>query len=441
MHSRDRKPPAPHPGSAGRDIVRRWLGPALLILVTPWAALACWVIIAKYDGSVLAFAAAFTPRRFVGELPRPSFWAAAVVLGWSAWQWALLRWLPGETFEGPPMPTGGRPRFKRNGILAWIASHALLIAGFATGIFSGVAFQAHFGEILVALVLGAHAVCAVAYLKALYAPSTSDRVRTGSFLLDYFQGIELHPTLPDGTNLKQLLNARISMLGWSAIVVSFCAYQYETIGRLTSALYVSSALVVVYLYKFILWEEGYCASLDMMHDRFGYYIVWGVLAWVPAVYPIAQFYLSTSGHEVAPSVAAFCLVFGLLAMATNYDADAQRQAVRASQGRCLIWGRPAKVIPATYTTADGHRRQNLLLASGYWGLARHFHYVPELATALAWTLPCGFTRFAPYFYVVFLGTLLVDRPGRDDRRCLAKYGEAWRAYRRCVPYKIVPSIY
>jgi 7-dehydrocholesterol reductase len=440
MQSRDTKPTGTHPGAAGRDIGRRWIGPALLILVTPWAALACWMIVTKYDGSVLAFTGGLTPGRFLRDLPRPSFWAAGVVFGWSALQWALLRWLPGDTFDGPPTPAGARPRFKRNGILAWIVSHALLITGFATGVLSGVSFQARFGEILVVLILGAHVVCAVAHLKAVYGSGSSDRVRTGSFLLDYFQGIELHPTLPDGTNLKQLLNARISMLGWSAIVLGFCAYQYETLGRLTSALFVSSALVVVYLYKFIVWEDGYCASLDMMHDRFGYYIVWGVLAWVPAVYPLAQLYLSTSGREVPAAVAAFCFVFGLVAIATNYHADAQRQAVRASDGRCRIWGRPAKVIAATYTTADGHRRQNLLLASGYWGLSRHFHYVPELATALAWTLPCGFT-FAPYVYVLFLGTLLVDRAGRDDRRCLAKYGEAWRAYRRCVPYKIVPSIY
>ena len=65
----------------------------------------------------------------------------------------------------------------------------------------------------------------------------------------------------------------------------------------------------------------------------------------------------------------------------------------------------------------------------------------ELTLALAWTLPCGVDSFTPYFYLAFLFVLLVDRAGRDDRRCQAKYGAAWDAYRRAVPYKLVPHLY
>jgi 7-dehydrocholesterol reductase len=106
-----------------------------------------------------------------------------------------------------------------------------------------------------------------------------------------------------------------------------------------------------------------------------------------------------------------------------------------------VWGRTPRLIHAPYRTSDGGERTNLLLASGYWGLARHFHYVPELLLALAWTLPAGGTHALPYFYFVFLFILLVDRAGRDDKRCEAKYGEAWSEYRRAVPYKILPGVY
>ena len=91
--------------------------------------------------------------------------------------------------------------------------------------------------------------------------------------------------------------------------------------------------------------------------------------------------------------------------------------------------------------SDATRWGNLLLLSGYWGLARHFHYVPELTLALAWSLPAGGRHVLPYFYFVFLFILLVDRAGRDDRRCAEKYGGAWDAYRRAVPYKILPGVY
>ena len=74
-------------------------------------------------------------------------------------------------------------------------------------------------------------------------------------------------------------------------------------------------------------------------------------------------------------------------------------------------------------------------------MARHFHYVPEITLALAWSLPAGFNHFLPYFYVVYLTILLVDRASRDDRRCHKKYGAAWEEYCRRVPWKIIHGVY
>lgn len=30
-----------------------------------------------------------------------------------------------------------------------------------------------------------------------------------------------------------------------------------------------------------MWETGYLSTIDIMHDRAGYYICWGCLVWVP----------------------------------------------------------------------------------------------------------------------------------------------------------------
>jgi len=79
--------------------------------------------------------------------------------------------------------------------------------------------------------------------------------------------------------------------------------------------------------------------------------------------------------------------------------------------------------------------------SGWWGLARHFHYLPEIVAAILWTPPIQFNTVCPYFYVCFLTVLLVDRAHRDDARCQSKYREYWDQYKATVPYMIIPMIY
>ena len=87
------------------------------------------------------------------------------------------------------------------------------------------------------------------------------------------------------------------MMGWSLIVCSFAAKQaaLDPAAGVSNAMLVSVGLTVLYLFKFFWWESGYLASLDIMHDRFGYYICWGVLAWVPAVYAL---------HRAVPGAAS-----------------------------------------------------------------------------------------------------------------------------------------
>ena len=233
------------------------------------------------------------------------------------------------------------------------------------------------------------------------------------------------------------------MMGWGVIVCSFAAKQAELNpgGHASNAMLVSVAIMLIYLFRFFWWENGYFTSLDIMHDRFGYYICWRVLAWVPAVYSLPAQYLVLRPIELAWPLAAGIFVLGVGAVYVNYTADAQRQRVRETNGATSVWGRPPELICARYETADGVEHDNIQLASGWWGVARHFHYVPEIILALAGSLPAGFVNFLPYFYVVYLTILLIDRAGRDDRRCHKMYGAAWEEYCRRVPWKVFPGVY
>lgn len=145
------------------------------------------------------------------------------------------------------------------------------------------------------------------------------------------------------------------------------------------------------------------------------------------------------------------------------------QVFRATDGKASVWGKKPKIIIAKYKTGNGSEATSLLLASGaihptlallwtsifvatgevsttdavagYWGLSRHFHYVPEILAAVFWTAPAGFGHLLVWFYVIFLTLLLTDRSFRDDQRCSSKYGSYWETYCKAVSYRMVPFVY
>jgi hypothetical protein len=55
----------------------------------------------------------------------------------------------------------------------------------------------------------------------------------------------------------------------------------------------------------------------------------------------------------------------------------------------------------------------VLLASGWWGIARHFHYVTEVLTSFFWALPALDGHVFPYMYAIYLTFLLLDRLLRE----------------------------
>jgi 7-dehydrocholesterol reductase len=119
----------------------------------------------------------------------------------------------------------------------------------------------------------------------------------------------------------------------------------------------------------------------------------------------------------------------------------QKDRVRSTNGNCKIWGKPAQVIRTQYTTSDGKLHKSLLLTSGFWGVSRHFNYVGDLLISSAMCLTCGFGYVIPYFYIVYMTILLVQRIERDHQRCSGKYGKYWEEYCRAVPYKLIPYVY
>jgi 7-dehydrocholesterol reductase len=422
-------------------MIRNTVLPVVLMVLTPPVVILVWLTCRYLDGSISRLASEDGISEAIDHFPAPSWTAAAMLAGFVLVQAVFVRMLPGRIHEGPVSPAGSRPRYRANGVASLMVTHLLYFGGsYGLGWFSASVVYDRLGELLITTSLACLVFCCYLYIRGRYAPASADTNATGNAVLDFFHGIELHPSVA-GIQLKQLLNCRVGMMGWSLIVVSCAATQYGNIGYLSSGMLVCTVLQLVYVAKFFWWETGYFATLDMMHDRLGYYLAWGVTNWLPAVYTVAPQYLVTKPVDLPAWAADTLLVVGLGAIAVNYQADRQRQRVREGALDAQIWGRPPELIEASYLTADGERRQSLLLVSGWWGVARHFHYVPEFVVALAWTATTGFANALPYLYPLFLAILLLDRVGRDDRRCHAKYRQYWDKYCARVRWKVLPFIY
>jgi len=280
----------------------------------------------------------------------------------------------------------------------------------------------------------------ILYFKGLYFPSSADSGTTGYFLRDLFWGTELHPSF-FGYYLKQYVNCRLGMTGWIVILLCFAYKQYELYGYLSNSMFVSTFIQVAYIGKFFVWEHGYFNSIDIMHDRFGFYIFWGIMVWVPGFYTIVGQYLVKHPIQLSNEYAAFCVIGGLVSLYLNYATDEQRLRFRETNGNTTIWGKKPTYILAKYTTEDGVEHESMLLTSGYWGISRHFNYVPEITCALFWALPALFSHVIAYSYVAFLIGLLVHRLFRDEERCYKKYGAYYLQYKKEVPYFLIPYIF
>ena len=100
-------------GSESRlvQFIRTTLGPLLLILFTPPAAIIFWIVCTfePFNGSLSPLLTAAGWRAVAAHWPWPSLSAAAIVLVFVVVQVILLQWLPGKIFEGPITPTGRPP--------------------------------------------------------------------------------------------------------------------------------------------------------------------------------------------------------------------------------------------------------------------------------------------------------------------------------------------
>ncbi|KAF0915462.1 hypothetical protein E2562_036325 [Oryza meyeriana var. granulata] len=167
---------------------------------------------------------------------------------------------------------------------------------------------------------------------------------------------------------------------------------------------------------------------DIIAERLGFMLVFGDLVFIPFTFTIQGWWLLRNKVELsllAAMVNCFIFVIGYLVFR---GANKQKHVFKKNP-KALIWGKPPKLVGGK------------LLASGYWGIARHCNYLGDILLALSFSLPCGTSSVIPYFYPTYLFILLIWRERRDEARCSEKYKEIWVEYCKLVPWRIFPYVY
>jgi Delta14-sterol reductase len=360
-------------------------------------------------------------------LPSSTSWA--VVTGYVGTLAILGALLPGKIMPGallPPSQPQIRLQYKCNGLLLTGVTVVSLAAVAWNGYVPGSWIADNYAELFAAA--NAFALLLSVYLFVVGRLSRAKNwLSHRSVVEDFVMGAELNPHIL-GVDVK-FFSYRPSMAGWLLLNLSFLAKQYDTLGFVTGRMLLYQLLTAWYVWDYFVHESKMVHTWDIIAEHFGLMLVWGDYVFIPFGFSVQNFFLLRDTRPVSLIEVTIILAVFTVGFAIFRGANSQKHKFKTDP-TAPIWGKPPITV--------GGR----LLASGFWGMARHMNYTGDLLLALSYCLPCGFRAGSlPYFYLLYLLLLTVHREKRDDERCAIKYKAVWEEYCLRVPYRMVPFLY
>eukprot|EP00249_Psilotum_nudum_P017410 c26310_g1_i1 orf=442-1566(+) len=337
--------------------------------------------------------------------------------------------LPAKLIPGTLLPDKSRQYYKCNGLYSLILLLAILGICAKCGIFSFMIVAEKIGELFTAALIFCFMFSLIMYVTGCKSAGRSASLKpevTGNFLHDWWFGVQLNPQFLH-IDLK-FFSIKAGMMGWLFLNFAIAAKQLKDDGTLKLSMILYEVFAMVYILDFF-WFEAYMTSTwDIIAERFGFMLIFGDLVWIPFTFSIQGWWLLRHTVELTKLAAALNVVIFIIGYAVFRGANMQKHIFKNNPS-APIWGCTPKVIGGK------------LLASGYWGVARHCNYLGDILLAFSFSLPCGASSIVPYFYPTYLVLLLLWREKRDDTRCREKYKEDWLEYCKVVPWRIFPYIY
>jgi Delta14-sterol reductase len=403
-------------------------GALLMMTLLPALTVYLWASVHLHGGALV-----WPSLALLRALPAPSLSAFAWLLGFIAFQLTLDVGLPGRDYTGFPQKDGRRRNYRLNGFSSLLITLAVLGALLGSGAVRGTEALAQLGPLLVTSILLSYAFSVFLYLYGQREPLPEAPQLTGArrVLYDYFMGTGLNPRV-GRVDLKMFMESKIGMTGWLVLTILMADAEYERTGTLSAAMGLVCLFQALYACDFFWFEEAMLSTWDINQENYGFMLAFAFLTWMPFNFSLQSQYLVYADPQLPASALLALIALNFGGYYVFRSSNLQKHRFR-SVPDTKIWGRE----PAFIETQRGTR----LLASGWWGLARHSNYLGDLMMALAWCLTCGISHIVPYFYFIYFTPLLIDRERRDDEHCAHKYGSDWDKYRARVKWRIVPFVY
>ena len=424
------------------------IGPLLLMLTVPGSTVLLAYCVTKLNASVIGLCNEIANKGL--WKPLQDQWISNVCGYTACWemigvfsllQLILMRILPGREFDGPVGPNGHVPKYHANGLWAYLITCVLFIgcSSYGLNLFPASILIDLYQELVTTLVFFGIIFSSIIYIKGVFFPSTVESDLSGNVIFDFFWGTELYPRVL-GWDVKVFICSRFGLMLWQLLVFSGLGYQQKVYGEVSSAYIATAVIQTQYLLKLYMSEKVYAKSMDVAWDRAGLYICWRYIAFTVVWCNTPTVYLAMYSVEISRVYAAACILMGVLFTWLTYWADMQKDIVRETEGKCLVFGKKPKIIWAKYKVGRDEEKQNILLASGFWGWSRHFHCLTEILTSLAWSLPALFNTIFPWIYINIHVLYVLQHVIRSEWRCRAKYGKYWEEYCKLVPYRLIPYV-
>lgn len=233
----------------------------------------------------------------------------------------------------------------------------------------------------------------------------------------FFMGRELNPRISN-FDLKFFCELRPGLALW--ILFDFSLLKEKFSLSLVSVVFMHTFYVLDALWN----EQSVLSTMDILHEGFGFMLVFGDLTWVPFMYSLSASLVQDQDLSIFCCIFCLCLFFiGYFIFRVSNSQKAQFKAT--GKGK--------------YITCENGSK---LLISGFWGMSRHMNYLGDWILGLAWSIPAILSgKILGFFYPVYFAALLIHRFYRDDFNCRQKYGKDWERYCEIVPYKIIPYVF